>query len=103
MRLTIPAALMFMFSPVAADEQRCTFIAGTASIIQDIRQEHGHDVDAISENVERMYRDDEGLENLKAIIGLTFHFFSKGEDPDRVKLLMMQRCIGGDRKNELDS
>ena len=103
MRLAIPAALMFIFSPVAADEQRCTFIAGTASIIQEIRQEHGHDLNTIIQNVDRMYRQDEGLQNLKTIIGLTFHFFSKGEDPDRVKLLMMQRCLGGDPKSELDS
>ena len=103
MRLAIPAALMFIFSPVAADEQRCAFIAGTASIIQEIRQDQGHDADTIIQNVERMYRDDEGLDNLKTIIGLTFHFFSKGEDPDRVKLLIMQRCLGSDSSTELDS
>ena len=103
MRLAIPAALMFIFSPVAADEQRCTFIAGTASIIQEIRQEHGHDLNTIIQNVDRMYRQDEGLQNLKTIINLTFHFFNAEEDPDRVKLLIMQRCLGGESSGELDS
>jgi len=84
----------FLFAVALSQQQihdQCIYRAGVASNVQEIRHQ-GDNWEAFKENTQRIYKDDEGYQNLLGMAYLVYHQVPFELESDQVFELMFETC-----------